>query len=174
MALVGCSPVDCLTVQGPDGKSIHIFPKMPLLFEQHGNINGPVPTYAKYVFASGIVPHWSVSGRVFPKESVAHNFSRIRPETLERAMATGTLYGMALPIGVRVAWGAWLEETQAAEAKKKAAKETKSQDWWQQGGGWWEQGGGWWQRGVDGGSTAADGSSAAGDGLTTPPARIRS
>ena len=60
--------------------------------------------------------------------NVALTFSKIRTAILEHAMATGMLHGMVLPIGVCVAWGAWLEEERAADAKKNAADAKTNQD----------------------------------------------
>ena len=55
MAFVGLTTTDCMTVAGPGG-TFHIKTGQPLLYEQQGNVNGPAPTYAKFVFEEGIVP----------------------------------------------------------------------------------------------------------------------
>ena len=70
MAAFGCTPASLLTVQDAAGKTMHIAPGQPLLYEPAGNVEGPVPTYAKFVFREGIIPAHSVSTRVFPAAAV--------------------------------------------------------------------------------------------------------
>ena len=109
MAFVGLTAAGCVTVAGPGG-AFHTKADQPLLYEQPGNVDGPVPTYAEFVFEGGIVPGHSVSARVFPRASVTFTFSRVLWQGLRQA------YSMAVAPGVLAKWGRWAGEAEEKEA----------------------------------------------------------